>query len=100
MSELDNILEKYRADLNNDNSFKIFANDERKEFSDYFIRLLDDKMVYLTGNISYDLPANDNLFNFRSNNNKNIIKLERFVEIFDPINEIWEPLLLRGIKKI
>lgn len=57
-------------------------------------------MIYLSGNVYFEESASDPLFNFPNKENQKIIKLERQVEIFDPINRIWEPLLLRGDIKI
>lgn len=82
-------------------SIKIFKDDQFfEEYSEYFIDLLNEKMIYLTGNINYSIPAVDNLFFFPDVEKTNFVKIERLVEVFDPINEIWEPLILRGNKNI
>ena len=83
---------------NEEDNIRIFKNEDNyNEFSDYFITLLNEKMIYLTGKITFINPAIDNLFVFPDIGNKNYVKIERLVEIFDPLNEIWEPLILRGI---
>jgi hypothetical protein len=107
-NELDNLLMKLKLDKEQNNGkedIKIFKNNKNNknnnnnynEYSDYFIKLLNEKMIFITGNITYVNSAIDNLFEFPYKNVKtNFIRIERFVEIFDPINEIWEPLILRG----
>jgi hypothetical protein len=96
-NKLNNEIKIFKNDNNNNNNN---INNNFNEYSDYFINLLNEKMIFLNGNITYANPAFDYLFSFPDINNTNLnyIKIERLVEIFDPINEIWEPLILRGNK--
>jgi len=86
-----------KSENNGEDNIRIFKDDNYfNEYSDYFIDLLNERMIYLTGNITFANPAVDNLFFFPEIDKTNYVKIERLVEIYDPINEIWEPLILRG----
>jgi hypothetical protein len=63
-------------------------------FSEDLIKNLENEFVFMNGNPIYSEAASDNIFaNILS---LKFLKVERKVEIYDPIAKLWEPLILRG----
>lgn len=80
------------------------------------MKTLENKFVYVTGKpnnfqgaidsklripclVQTALHMNDNTNNSINNKNDTInkyLKLERKVEIYDPISKLWEPIIIRG----
>ncbi len=64
--------------------------------SDKLIDNLEDKPFFINGKAIINRSANDSIFRNILKAEEKFMKVERKVEIYDPIAKIWEPLILRG----
>lgn len=66
--------------------------------SEALIEKLEDEAIYINGKAIINESANDSIFMpvLKEYSEVKFMKIERKVEIYDPISKMWEPLILRG----